>query len=280
MPDPVRFTNYKSHEDIGTDAACPDSEMTVCVLASGSKGNSTYISSGKSSILIDAGLSGIELERRMMSRNLPASNLKAILITHEHTDHIQAAFVLSKRYKIPVYASRETMEAMGDKKSSLHEAREFVCGNPFRINGMEIQPFSISHDAADPAGFTVTSGSKKMGIATDLGIATSLVKTRLMNCSLVMIEANHDPVMLASGPYPWTLKQRVRSRVGHLSNQEAKELVTQILHPGLKQIIIGHVSEKNNTRDMALGTVSEAIRGRSVGISVAEQTTASDLFVI
>ncbi len=280
MPDPVTFNNYKSTEHIYDDSDNIDQEMSVCVLASGSKGNSTYVSSGKYSILIDAGLSGIELEKRMASKNLPASNLKAILITHEHTDHVQAAFVISKRYKIPVYASRATMAAIGDKKKSFHEIREFVCGNAFRINGMEIQPFSISHDAVDPAGFTVSSGSKKMGIATDLGIATSLVKTRLMNCGLVMIEANHDPVMLASGPYPWTLKQRVRSRVGHLSNQEAKELVTQIIHPGLKQVIIGHVSEKNNTREMALGTVSEAIRGRHVGITVADQTSASEVYKI
>lgn len=280
MPEPVRFTNYRAQEKPGPDEPKADNEMSVCVLASGSKGNSTYISSGRSSILIDAGLSGIELERRMASQNLSTSNLKAILLTHEHTDHIQAAFVLSKRYKIPVYASSATIDALGDKKKSLHETREFVCGNSFRIGGMEIQPFSISHDAADPAGFTVTSGTRKMGVATDLGIATSLVKTRLMNCSLVMIEANHDPVMLASGPYPWTLKQRVRSRLGHLSNQEAKELVTQIIHPGLKQVIIGHVSEKNNTAEMALGTVSEALRGRKVGITVARQSSASDVFIV
>lgn len=277
MSEPVTFHKYKENT-INSCSEDASGEISVCVLASGSKGNSTYVSSGGSSILIDAGLSGIELERRMASRNLSASSIKAILITHEHTDHVQAAFVLSKRYKIPVYATRGTMTAIGDKKTSFHEAREIVCGQAFRINGMEIQPFSISHDAADPAGFTVTSGSKKMGIATDLGIATSLVKTRLMNCSLVMVEANHDPVMLADGPYPWALKQRVRSRAGHLSNQEAKELVTQILHPGLRQVIIGHVSEKNNTREKALGTVSEALRGRSTSITFAEQSSASEIF--
>lgn len=280
MSDAVKFTNYRSDSISCHSQEDHDQEMSVCVLASGSKGNSVYISSGTSAVLVDAGLSAIELERRMASRNLSPSRLKAIMISHEHTDHIQASFVISKRYKIPVYASRATMTAIGDKKKSFYEIREFVCGSAFRINGMDIHPFSISHDAADPSGFTVSAGSKKMGIATDLGVATSLVKTRLMNCSLVMVEANHDPVMLASGPYPWTLKQRVRSRFGHLSNQETKELVAQIIHPGLKRIILGHISEKNNTHDMALGTVSEAIRGRNIDISSAFQNTPSEVYSV
>lgn len=279
MPEAVTFMNYRSEENRLSDSN-QNQEMSVCILASGSKGNSIFVSSGASAILIDAGLSAIELERRMTSRNLLPSALKAIVISHEHTDHIQASFVISKRYKIPVYASRATLDAMGEKTRSFHETREFVCGNAFRINGMEVHPFSISHDAADPAGFTVSAGSKKMGIATDLGIATSLVKTRLMNCSFVMVEANHDPVMLASGPYPWTLKQRVRSRYGHLSNQETKELISQIIHPGLRHVVLGHLSEKNNTHEMALGTVSEAIRGRDISISSAFQHCASNVYSV
>ncbi|MCP4214977.1 MAG: MBL fold metallo-hydrolase, partial [bacterium] len=146
----------------------------VCALASGSKGNAIYVSDGKTSVLVDAGLSGRELERRMRSKGLDPEKLSAVLVTHEHSDHIRGAGVLSRRFRIPVYISAKTKRAADTQLGKLHESIHFEIGNGFSIGGLNVRPFSTSHDARDPAGFTVEHGGRKIGIATDLGIATSM----------------------------------------------------------------------------------------------------------
>jgi len=193
-----------------------NNHLSVCMLASGSKGNAIFVSRGSASVLVDAGLSGIEIERRMKSGGLEIRNLDAILVSHEHSDHIRGVGVLSRRFGVPVCMSRKTEQAAASRLGRLHEVRHFECGSAFEINGLSIRPFSISHDADDPAGFTVQHKGVKIGIATDLGIATAMVKSHLRNCNLLILEANHDPDMLISGPYPWPLKQRIRDRTGHL----------------------------------------------------------------
>ena len=254
-----------------------NSDLTVCVLASGSRGNATYISDGKTSILIDAGLSGAELERRFASKELNLCALDAIVVSHEHSDHIQGVGILSRRYGLPVYLSRKTESAAGAKMGNLSEIRHFACGTAFKIHTLDIRAFPISHDAGDPAGFTVGKNRTRIGIATDMGIVTNVVKTHLRGCSLVLLESNHDPDMLINGPYPWHLKQRVKSRTGHLSNAQSGELLREILHPGLGHVILGHLSEKNNTPEKALSEARNAINGHKTCVSLVLQHVCGEM---
>ncbi|MDM8535417.1 MBL fold metallo-hydrolase [Desulfobacterales bacterium HSG17] len=257
-----------------------DFDLEVCTLASGSKGNCAFVSDGSTSILIDAGLSGIELERRLKSKERSPENIDAILISHEHGDHIQAAGVLSRRYNTPVYLTPKTWKAAEQKLGKISDLRHFECGQGFKIKSLEITPFSTSHDAEDPAGMTVRQNSTKIGIATDLGIATALVKEHLKNCSLLILEANHDPEMLMNGPYPWFLKQRVKSRTGHLSNNDSGELLKEILHEKLQHVLLGHLSEKNNTPHKALNVVGQVMNGCKAVLEIAPQDRCSQLITL
>lgn len=254
-----------------------DDTLTVCMLASGSKGNAIYVSDGATSILIDAGLSGIEIERRLLSKGLSPGDLDAILVSHEHADHIQGVGVLSRRFRLPVYINRKTQQAAVTQLGNVYELKLFACGATFQIENLAIHPFSISHDAKDPAGFTVSYNGKKIGIATDLGMATSMVKTHLQSCALLILEANHDADMLTKGPYPWPLKQRINSRVGHLSNQAAKHLLNEVQHDRLIHVVLAHLSEINNTPQKALSEVSQAITRCNPQIDVAAQDVCGEL---
>ena len=255
-----------------------ETAITVCMLASGSRGNAIYISDGTTRILIDAGLSGVEIERRMQSRELDPGQLDGIVVSHEHTDHIQAVGVLSRRFKLPVYISDETYAAAENQLGRIETTRSFDCGAPFTVGTLELHPFSISHDASDPAGFTVTANGTRIGITTDLGIATSMVKTHLQACDVLIIEANHDRTMLEQGPYPWPLKQRIQSRSGHLSNDDTRLLLKAVVHDRLAHVILAHLSEQNNTPDKARQAVGRALQNTRVKLSVAVQDRCSKVF--
>lgn len=258
----------------------PDYNLGVCILASGSKGNAVFISSGDTSLLIDAGLSGIEIERRLKSRGLDPKNLDAILVSHEHSDHIQGVGVLSRRYKLPVYINSKTRKAAVSQLGNLYDSKNFECGSTFTINDLSIHPFSISHDAKDPCGFTVNQNGTKIGIATDLGIATSMVKAHLKGCTLLILEANHDEKMLINGPYPWPVKQRVKSRIGHLSNEESKALLNELQHDGLKHVMLAHLSETNNTPQKAFNEVGQALTRCEPRLYVASQNECGALLLL
>jgi len=251
--------------------AGPDCNLEICILASGSRGNAVYVSGGSTSILIDAGLSGIEIERRLNSKGLYPEDLDAILVSHEHTDHIQGVGVLSRRFNLPVFISSKTEKAALSQLGNVRVTKNFECGSPFMINNLSIHPFSISHDAEDPSGFTINQNGTKIGFATDLGIATSLVKEHLKGCSLLILEANHDENMLLNGPYPWPVKQRIRSRTGHLSNEASKNLLKEVQHDRLKHVILAHLSETNNTSQKALSEVGRAITECQAQLDVATQ---------
>jgi len=255
----------------------PSGSVRVCVLASGSKGNATYISNGSAAVLVDAGLSGVEIERRLASRGLNPDTLDAILVTHEHSDHIKGVGVLSRRFKLPVYLNRKTEAAASTQLGRLHDRRYFECGTAFRLNRFTFHPFSISHDAEDPAGFTVDCSGKKIGIATDLGIASHVVKAHLSACSLLILEANHDPEMLEYGPYPWPLKQRVSGRTGHLSNEASRDLLESVQHKALSHVILAHLSEVNNTPNHAFSTVIRGITRSNPKIHVACQDESGEI---
>ncbi len=246
------------------------------MLASGSKGNATYVSDGTTSILFDAGLSGIEVQRRLSAAGLCIEDLDAIVVSHEHDDHIRGVGVLSRRFDLPVYVSSKTGKA-AKQLGKISKIESFKCGSGFCINGLNIHPFSISHDAKDPAGFTVKQNGLKVGIATDLGVATSMVKEHLKNCSVLILEANHDPTMLAQGPYPWHLKQRIKGRTGHLSNTDTRELLSEIKHSRLENVILAHLSEENNTPQKAISEVGLALNGCNTGLSVATQDRCTGL---
>lgn len=262
--------------------ACPHRSLAVCVLASGSKGNAIYVSDGQTSILVDAGLSGVEIERRLASANLSSAGLNALLVSHEHSDHIRGVGVMARRYKLPVYISPKTAQAAAPQLGRIDDLRHFDLGRTFTINGLEIHPFSTSHDAEESAGFTIGGHGHKLGIATDLGIATGMVKHHLRTCSLLVLEANHDPTMLAEGPYPWPLKQRIKSRNGHLSNEESRDLLAEVKHAGLCHVILAHLSETNNTPQKALDAVQQALASglEEPRLHIASQDCCTDLLIL
>ena len=250
-------------------------EVAVVNLASGSKGNATIIATPDTSILVDAGLSGKEIEKRMVDKGLSPKKLSAIIVSHEHSDHVKGVGILARRFNIPVYISPITEKAAGNQLGKIKDIRHFECGLSFAVESMIIHPFSTSHDAADPAGFTISNGITKVGIATDLGIATNLVRERLKNCDILILEANHDPEMLINGPYPWPLKQRIKGRMGHLSNEASKELLSELANEKLKHVILAHLSEENNKPDIAIRVIGEARVHPGTKISIACQYEGS-----
>jgi len=249
----------------------------VCVLASGSRGNATYLSDGHTHILLDSGLSGIQIERRLKLRGIRPDDLDAILVSHEHRDHISGVGVLSRRFDLPVYITSKTAAASARLMGHLREVIHFNCGTPFKINSLRIHPFSISHDAVDPAGFTFQLNGKKVGVATDLGVVTTVVKSHLTECTVLILEANHDSDLLINGPYAWPLKQRIMSRSGHLSNQDTGRLLAEMIHDRLKQVILAHLSEINNTPEKALSTIHPVISNKKIALLVASQSDCGAL---
>lgn len=220
------------------------------VLASGSRGNSILVSSEKTRVLVDAGTTCKELTNRLGKTPVKAGSLDALLITHEHGDHVSAAGTLSRRFQLPVYMTRGTLENLPANVGRCASITVFETGKRFEIGDLFIHPFSTSHDAGEPAGFIIENNGLRLGICTDLGIATSLVKTRLKGCQGLVLEANHDVGRLLDGPYPWFLKQRIRSAHGHLSNEEACSLLEAVHHEELRCVILAHLSETNNHPDL------------------------------
>jgi len=254
------------------------SDIHLCLLASGSRGNALYLSDGKTNLLADAGLSGKEIERRMALRDLRPQDLNAIVVSHEHTDHIQGVGVLARRYHLPIYLSSGTWEASQAPLGKIAEKITFDCGKTFQIGRWDIRPFATSHDAQESAGFTFQRHGMKIGMATDLGAATALVREHLKDCRVLILEANHDMEMLETGPYPWHLKQRIKSRLGHLSNTASRDLVGELLHDRLEHIILAHLSQTNNTPEKAIDAVAPILNGHRAGLSVALQDTPTRIF--
>jgi phosphoribosyl 1,2-cyclic phosphodiesterase len=245
--------------------------VTISVLASGSRGNSIYVATPEVRLLIDVGLSAREIERRLERIGVRAGDLDALVITHEHRDHVSGVGPLSRRYRLPVYLNRATFANLPEQVGRLADYVEFSTGRSFSVADLTIHPFSLSHDAADPVGLTLVNGESKVGICTDLGKATRLVHHHLQECRLLLLEANHDVEMLTRGPYSWALKQRIRSTSGHLSNEEACELFTRVVGETLEQVILAHLSEVNNRPERALEAFAQVGRSESVRVAVATQ---------
>jgi phosphoribosyl 1,2-cyclic phosphodiesterase len=254
--------------------------LRVCILGSGSKGNCTYIESPETRILIDAGLSAREIERRLQQIDRSPESLDGVLISHEHTDHIQGVGALARRYKISVYANAGTWHRAAHVVGKVEDVREFFTGTPFVLKDLAIDPFSLPHDADDPVAFRVSWRRRTMAIVTDLGYPSQLVRERLRACHLLVLEANHDSAMLQAGPYPWPLKQRIGGKAGHLSNLQSSELLRDVLHDELEHVVLAHLSEINNLPDLALLTAQEVLGIRSTHVSVASQRKVSDWILL
>ena len=237
-------------------------DLRLCALGSGSKGNSIYIEGGEARVLVDAGLCGRELTSRLDAVGVQANDLDAILVTHNHRDHISGVGVMARRYNIPVYSAYKTITASEKVWGKIGDINEIEAGELFSINGLEFYPFSTPHDSAHSVGFIFKAGEKKGGIATDLGFVTRLVRESLKNCNILVLESNHDEDMLIDGPYPWHLKQRIKGREGHLSNRECADLLDDIYHDGLQKVILAHLSEENNRPDLAYDSLMKRMENK------------------
>ena len=231
--------------------------MEIVALASGSKGNSLFIKSGDTAVLLDVGLSAKEIERRMAQVELSPERLSGIVVSHEHTDHIRGVGPLARRYNLPVYITERTLQAAEKAVGVLPKIACIDTDTPFEIGALWFSPFMISHDAVEPLGFSFTDGKVKVGVATDLGVVTHLVRENMRGAHVAVVESNHDPDMLIEGPYSWELKQRIKGRRGHLSNPTAAEFVQSIFHSDLERVVLAHLSEINNTPQTALRCLVE-----------------------
>ena len=243
--------------------------VSVSLLASGSRGNSAIVASARTKILLDAGISCRETFRRMKSLGEAPQSLSAILITHEHSDHVYGLSVLARKLKIPVFMTGATHQAWAraarDAQGKLPEVPElelFRSGSRFQISDIDITPFTIPHDAVDPVGFTFRAEGVKVGFATDLGRMLENVKDNLRRCDLLVIESNHDIEKLRIGPYPWSVKQRVGSPTGHLSNKKLAEFLRSDYDGYASYIVLAHLSEQNNHPEIARREAEDALGSR------------------
>jgi phosphoribosyl 1,2-cyclic phosphodiesterase len=243
--------------------------VSVSVLASGSRGNSTIVSSARTKILVDAGISCRETVKRMRALGDDPRTLSAVLITHEHSDHIYGLAVLARKFQVPVFMTGATHQAWArslrddaGELPKLARLEVFSAGRSFDIGDIAVTPFTIPHDAADPVGLTFRAEGIKVAVATDLGYMPPNVCDRLRGCDVLVIESNHDLEMLRGGPYPWSVKQRVGSPTGHLSNDKLAKFLCTDYDGHASYIVLAHLSELNNHPELALGTAEKALGRR------------------
>ncbi len=237
--------------------------MRVCTIASGSSGNCIYVGTENTHLLVDAGISGKRIEEGLHDLGLTGADVDALLVTHEHADHVKSLGVLERKYAMPVYTTQETWDAAAadPRLGRIPEGvqRPVVPDQDFTVGDIRIHPFSTSHDAANPVGYRFESGGKSFAVATDLGCYNDYIVRQLQKLDALLIESNHDVRMLEAGPYPYPLKRRILSDRGHLSNETAGQLLNEILHDGMRGIILGHLSKENNYPALAYETVCAEI---------------------
>lgn len=263
--------------------------MRLCSIASGSSGNCVYVGSDTTHLLVDVGISGKRTEAGLAELGLTMRDIDAICITHEHADHISGLGVLTRKYGVPVYATKGTMEAIRHT-SSLGKIDEslFRVIKPDEkciIKDLSLYPVRTSHDASDPVAYRISHDGRRIGILTDLGCYTDYTVECLRNLDLLYLEANHDVHMLQVGPYPYYLKQRILGEKGHLSNELSGRLLCDILHDNLKHIVLGHLSKENNYVNLAYETVKlevtlgdNAFKGEDLDMTVAKRDEISEIY--
>ena len=261
--------------------------MNLCSIASGSSGNCIFIGTEQTSLLVDIGISAKQAETGLHTIDRTLKDIDGILVTHEHSDHIRGVGVAARKAGIPIYGTKGTLEAIKNCSSlgKIDEGlyREISPDEIFQVGDMEIVPFRISHDAADPVAYRVKSGEKSAAVVTDLGVYNDYIVDHLQGLDAVLLEANHDVRMLQAGVYPYYLKQRILSNHGHLSNENAGRLLCRILHDNLKSVFLGHLSKENNYEALAYETVCTEVtlgdnpyRANDFKIQVARRSEASE----
>jgi len=233
------------------------------------------VSSSKGAVLFDAGISFRSIRKTLEGLDEDVGGIQAVALSHEHTDHIKGLSGAFRNLGVPVLANAGTAQKVSRLNGKM-QFRTFECGKVFQVAGLRISAFSVPHDAEDPVGFVVDDGSSRLGICTDLGFATGLVKDRLSNCRAVIVEANHDREMLMQGPYPSWLKQRIRGRHGHLANHETAGLLEHINHPGLEHVYLAHLSQVNNTPERAEDCVARVLDRDRTRLHLTFKERASD----
>jgi phosphoribosyl 1,2-cyclic phosphodiesterase len=264
--------------------------MKICSLASGSSGNCIYIGNEDSHILIDIGISGKKMKEGLENIGINPSQIQGILITHEHSDHIKGIGVIARKYKIPIYTKAKTFFEIIQKSSiGMIDQELFIQIQedvPFQIGSIRILPFKSSHDAVDPVCFTFSHGMKKISVATDLGTYDDYIKSHLAESNVLFIEANHDVRMLEVGPYPFFLKQRILSDLGHLSNDLSAQLICELYHENMSHVILGHLSHENNMPEVAYESIKLEIsqllklKEEDLRVIIANRFTNSELVII
>lgn len=263
--------------------------MKFCSLYSGSSGNSIFVGSDNAKILIDAGLPGKKIDEALKQIGQNPNEIDGIFITHEHIDHIKGVGVLSRKYDIPIYAPQDTWIAMESTigKIKEHNIKVMDRRSNISINDIDIKSFIIPHDAASPVGYTINLGGKQVSVATDFGTFTREIYDNIKDSEAILIESNYNPQMLDMGPYPYNLKLRIKGVEGHLSNEDCGKAIVQILKNGLgKKIVLGHLSNTNNTPDVAEITVKDILKennikiGSDVFLTMANRHNPSEIITL
>lgn len=258
-----------------------------CNLYSGSSGNCSFVSTNNVNILIDCGETQKKITTALESIGKDISNIDAIIVTHEHSDHIKNLGSISKKYNIPVYANEKTFNNMPEQTKLINDdnKRVFNTNDHFEIGDLKIHPFSIPHDAAEPCGYSIYNNEKKISIATDIGHMTSEILHKLEESEFVLLESNYEPEILKYAKYPYYLKQRILGPNGHLSNQEASKTITRLVSSGVTNIMLGHLSKQTNFPELAYKTVMDEIidskiNNNNLTLNVASRLKPSNIINI
>lgn len=255
----------------------------MCVLASSSGGNCTYVASERTAILVDAGLSRREIVKRLGGIGVDIAAIHAVCVTHEHSDHTAGLAALQKDGRIQLYANSGTIDGIEARAGrGALTWNVFATGSSFMVGDLVVEPFSVPHDAYDPVGFVIGDAETRIGVVTDMGVVTGLIRERLRRCHVVVLESNHDAQLLKDAKRPWHLKQRILGRQGHLSNEHAAELVAEIAGEELCAVYLAHLSEECNRPELALRAVTQALHRKGkdhVAVRIALPDTVSEVWV-
>ncbi|TXR54009.1 MBL fold metallo-hydrolase [Reinekea thalattae] len=247
--------------------------MKLASLGSGSKGNATVIEAQGERLLVDCGFGLKEIEQRLAAKGVTAQSLSAILITHEHGDHLKGAPMLANRYKIPLWVTHGTARAI---KRPVEKLKLFKAGDVLSIGPFEVKTVTVPHDGAEPAQFVIGHQNIRAGLLTDIGFITNQVIKEYQQCDLLLLECNHDPEMLRVGPYPPSLKVRVGGDYGHLSNQQAAQMLSTVDKERLRHVLVSHISEQNNDKQLVQAALAAEIKNHDVDVQFLSQQEGCD----
>lgn len=250
--------------------------MRFALLGSGSEGNALVVQAGQTCVLMDCGFTMAETCVRLARLGLAADNISGIVVTHEHGDHIAGVARMARKYSLPVWLTHGTRQAQRGMLGGLPNLTEIPPHHSFVIGEMQVQPYAVPHDAAEPVQYVFSDGAKRLGVLTDTGCSTPHIEATLSGCDALVLECNHDTEMLADSDYPSSLKQRVGGRYGHLNNAEAAALLARLDNNRLQHIVAAHLSRKNNTRELAVSALSAALGCNADWIAVATQQDGLD----